>query len=717
MRPGSVARDGSSPGVSSGCGCAGGELTEEDGFGDDRSSSSRSIRSLNLVRHPLLAEHRKPFRDGVLPPAWKNPLVLNENADAPDVQTGHDAGSSTWGVSEQARRAHASRLDGLVSDRALETEQDLRLLRAYEPVIRYTQGELFFPTAVRGYVEQCSLWAAGPKGDVTPIVSAGELTLERLCEEGARHRDHRLFLRFVKEPLTHAEYMRWRMIPRERLSYAGRFTTVGVFGRLIDAGMRASLLLRGKVPAGSAAAAETTYRERLKSDVFTYYGRVVRDGGYVCLQYWFFYAMNDWRSTFGGINDHEGDWEMITLYLAERPDRPPQPVWAAFSSHDYYGDDLRRRWDDPEVHREQDRVVAFAGAGSHSGAFIPGDYLVLVDPPRVQPVFRFLRKLQRLSAPWRHYTGRPLGLGLPFLDYARGDGVAIGPGHDAEWSPVLIDDETPWVRDYRGLWGLDTRDRFGGERAPSGPRYERDGSVRASWANPLGWAGLLKVPPDEDDVAQTLAERISALEREVSELDAKIDDGRTALRGLRAQARSLRTHDYARALAERRQAELAEREAALNEMIAARTTLDEERRAHIATLGEGIPPEPPEAHIRRAHQPYLDEQERRTRFLKLWAAISTPLLLSSVILVLVVSPLALIIDVAILACVFIGVEAIARRRFLSFLASLILLAVVVVLGVGLILLFLKHWRIALSLLVGVGAAALLLANLRAIRRN
>jgi hypothetical protein len=590
-------------------------------------------------------------------------------------------------------------------------------LRAYEPVIRYTKGELFFPTAVGPYVENCSLWSAGPKGDLSEIVAPGKLTLGRLSAEGVRRRDRALFLRFVEEPLGHAEYLRWRMLPRERLSASGRFTTAGMLGRLLDAGVRGSLLLRGKVPAGVAAAAETTYRERLESGRFTYYGRVVRDGGYVCLQYWFFYAMNDWRSTFAGINDHEGDWEMITIYLAECPDDPPRPVWVAFSSHDYHGDDLRRRLDDPELQREHDRVVAFAGAGSHSGAFIPGDYVVLVDPPRIQPVMWFLRKLRRLLAPWRHFTGGSPGVGLPFVDYARGDGVGIGPGQSAEWSPVLIDDETPWVRDYRGLWGLDTRDRFGGERAPAGPRYERDGSVRSSWANPLGWAGLLKVAPDEDEVGLPLAERISALEREISGLDAKIDDARIELRGLRAQARSLRTSDHARALAESREGDLAEREASVNEMFAARTALIEERRAHMATLSEGLPQEGPQAHIRKAHRPYVDEQDRRTRFLKLWAAVSTPLLLSSAILILVVSPLAFIIDIAILGCVFTGFEAIARRRFLSFLASLALLAAVVALAVGLILLFLSHWRIALSVLIGAAALALLIANLRTMRQR
>ena len=37
-------------------------------------------------------------------------------------------------------------------------------------------------------------------------------------------------------------------------------------------------------------------------------------------------------------------------------------------------------------------------------------------------------------------------------------------------APVLIDDETPWVFHYQGLWGNDTADPLGGERGPAGPR-------------------------------------------------------------------------------------------------------------------------------------------------------------------------------------------------------------------------------------------------------
>src|SRR3712207_8213752 len=55
----------------------------------------------------------------------------------------------------------------------------------------------------------------------------------------------------------------------------------------------------------------TLFRSSAAPDGCPYYGRVVTDGGYTICQYWFFYAFNDWRSTFHGVNDHEADWEMV----------------------------------------------------------------------------------------------------------------------------------------------------------------------------------------------------------------------------------------------------------------------------------------------------------------------------------------------------------------------------------------------------------------------
>ena len=109
-----------------------------------------------------------------------------------------------------------------------------------------------------------------------------------------------------------------------------------------------------------------------------------------------------------------------------------------------------------------------------------------------------------------------------------------------EWAATLIDDETPWVRAFRGLWGLGTEDPFGGERAPAGPRYERNGSVRVAWANPLGGPGLLKVPPRPTDAERLLTERVDSLEHELLGLDETIAVERSALRSLQVQVRSLR---------------------------------------------------------------------------------------------------------------------------------------------------------------------------------
>ncbi len=613
--------------------------------------------------------------------------------------------------------ALSNRLTDVQSPGARASEDDLSLLRAYEPIMRFTKGELFFPTAVEPYIAQCSLWAGDDEGRAVCVVPHGELTIDRLCEAAAHHRDRAFSLRFVRAPLGRGDYRRWRRIPRERLVGAVRFTTTGMFGRLAEAGFRASLLLRGTVASGLAAAAEIAYREQLESDRFTYYGRVARTGGFVCLQYWFFYAMNDWRSTFSGVNDHEADWEMATVYLAEQEQGPPRPAWVALSSHDHHGDDLRRRWDDPELRREGDHPVVFPGAGSHSGAFVPGDYVISVDPPQLRRAVAIARRLQRLLAPWRDDTRPASGFGIPFVDYARGDGNTIGPGQRAQWTAVPIDDRTPWVRDYRGLWGLDTEDHFGGERAPSGPRYERDGSIRSAWANPLGWAGLHKVAPDEQQEKGLLGDRVAARERQIAELDEKISARRTALRELAVEVRSLDAHDYAVSLAATRRAEMAKLEASLDRSIADRARLADELRLHVDTLHRPLADEDPQAHIKKAHRPYTEAQQRRTRFLRFWAAISTPLLLSLVPVILLARPLAWITTLVALAVLFIGVEAVARRRFLSFLGSTLLLGATVAAVVVFARLGHQYWKYALSTVFGAAALALLIGNVGDLRHG
>ena len=127
-----------------------------------------------------------------------------------------------------------------------------------------------------------------------------------------------------------------------------------------------------------------------------------------------------------------------------------------------------------------------------------------------------LRWLARVLTPWSSH--HEAGVGIPYLDYARGDGRVIGAGGEP-WDAVVIDDSTPWVGGYRGLWGLDTGDRLGGERGPAGPRYERDGTVRPSWADPVGWAGLAKVAPNPAVEREYVQARVAQIDGRLEELE------------------------------------------------------------------------------------------------------------------------------------------------------------------------------------------------------
>ena len=219
---------------------------------------------------------------------------------------------------------------------------DLRLLRAYEPVVRYNHGELFFPTNVEGYLRECDLLIGSSERDREVIVPVGELTPERLATATARPGET-LYLRLVQRPMAPLELARWRNRPDRQVFHApGRLARVGLFARLVDAAFSASLLLRGTVPGGTAAAAQVKYaRAREDDQRMVYYGRVVRSGGWIVLQYLYFYFMNDYRSTFHGANDHEADWEQVFVYLDDAPDGP-RPVWIAAAAHDFVGDELRR---------------------------------------------------------------------------------------------------------------------------------------------------------------------------------------------------------------------------------------------------------------------------------------------------------------------------------------------------------------------------------------
>lgn len=578
------------------------------------------------------------------------------------------------------------------------SESDLELLRRYEPVIRYTQGELFLPMRAEEYLAHAALHLSRrDKKDGEILAEPGTLTVERLAELGREHDQDSMYLQYVAEPLSRKDFRAWRNDPeRPRFHASSRFASVGLLSRLIDTTMRLTLLLRGRVPGGYAAAA---HRQVGAQSSYAYHGHVTRDAGYVVLQYWYLYAMNDWRSTFGGVNDHEADWEQVTIFLVDRgAGVEPTPAWVAFSSHDEVGDDLRRRWDDPDIgFVHGTHPVVYAGAGSHSGAYLPGEYVIGVGLPIPGPIDRLRRAVMRVL-PWG--DDDDAAIGIPYIDYRRGDGVAIGPGEERAWTPVLVDDATPWVRDYRGLWGLDTRDPLGGERAPAGPRYDRDGTVRSSWRQPVAWAGLDKEAPTDDVAREDLGALHQRLEEERAALAPQLDAAREQLRGARFAdrldgrdprhaSRGVASLDDELAALRARDADLAER-------------LEAVERAATRTAK----PEPVHAHLRHRATPleHADRGGLRQRLLRIWAAASASILLGVAGVLMLFGDVNLVRALLLLVLVSIAIEATLRGRFVQLVVNLALALLILVVAAAVLDIVIGNFR------QGVGVLLLLAAG-------
>jgi hypothetical protein len=593
-------------------------------------------------------------------------------------------------------------MESVASSTQSPVSEVLTLARRFEPVLRYTEGELFLPMPVDHYVESAALFRRLPGQKAPELVApATKINLSTLVSYAGHGGGTDLELHFVGKPLSRAAYRRWRRRPdRPRFHGGSPFAMVGMFGRLVDSIMRFSLIVRGKVPGGFAAAAHVRYQEA-GTLAPTYYVRAVRDAGYLVLQYWFFYAMNDWRSTFSGVNDHEADWEQITLFLTE-PDHggDPELAWVAFSAHDEVGDDLRRRIDDPDLQLvDGTHPVVHAGAGSHSGAYLAGDYIVSVSPPAVEKLTQRWRRFARMIMPTS--TRQRPGIGLPFIDYRRGDGLSVGPGTERAWTAVAIDDETPWVRDYRGLWGYDTRDPFGGERAPAGPRYERDGSTRLAWDRPVAWAGLDKVSPTPSDESAALQRRAGEVELELRAAQVRLADEVDRLRSL---------HEGMRALAAEGAPAPASYVAAQTAIAASRdeiARLSAEQQAVSKALVTPLPPEPVHAHLRHRALPDQDVLRPTRWTLRLWAAISVSVLLLAVAaLILYGASLGVTGAIGIIIVVT-GIEALIRGRLLPFLAGVVIILLILT-GIYIAV---TNIRVAIAGALVLAALALLLSNL------
>ena len=182
-----------------------------------------------------------------------------------------------------------------------------------------------------------------------------------------------------------------------------------------------------------------------------YHYALHNDHGYRVIQYWFLYAFNDWAGH-GGYNDHEGDWEMICVFL----DMDNQPRAVASSCHVLKPGVAR--WEDlrqsPGAIWQNTHPVIYVGCGSHA------NYLE--------------------SRIHRHWV---------YNDYALGNDVSVGPGQEIGWGvPISIADKA-WNVHFAGNWGALVKSWLGlplpGTAGPTGPAQKGK-----QWSEPASWAGL-----------------------------------------------------------------------------------------------------------------------------------------------------------------------------------------------------------------------------------
>lgn len=391
-------------------------------------------------------------------------------------------------------------------------DQDLHI--KYAPIMRFSRGERFFPMAVDDFLAYSALYV---KGSRRPAVPRGRVTAAALRRRGASE----LFLRSVEGgPLTGAEVasqwgsatlkLLWEWTSKPMVAWAPSLARTAyrwfsektsaaterfwwndlVFAHLTRAlgtDLSRDDLPRFVLPGDMRQAAIQAYDESQgKRPRHTYYHRTVREGHTLNLQYWFFYAYNDWGNGYGGFNDHEGDWEGFHIFFKLDGGRPVEPpAYVCFLGHESR---LTKPWDHPDVEKAGTHPVIYVAAGSHAS----------YPQPRLYPLVELYN----------------------LIDYATGDALILEQdawvnrialaGADAGASSLAL-------LDYPGSWGtrywlnlgwlrsslrsiattgnvlartLPGEITLPGVSAPRGPRFNAQGGERESWGSPLRFAGI-----------------------------------------------------------------------------------------------------------------------------------------------------------------------------------------------------------------------------------
>ncbi|MCC6617945.1 MAG: hypothetical protein IT341_02770 [Chloroflexi bacterium] len=581
----------------------------------------------------------------------------------------------------------------MASERPRIDAGDLDLLRHFEPVLRFTKGETFFPMRVGDYLAHAAHLRRSAGVDVT-IAAPGTLDERTLATDPDASGREFITVVGVEEPGRISDLL--GRSSHQAVGFrrgGGRLARVGYASRLVDALFALGLLARGRVPGALARRAVEQYRTGDGTNAHAYYGRVVRGETWTALQYWFFYAYNDWRTGFNGANDHEADWEQIVVYVYGGPDGTAIPGWVAYAQHDYHGADLRRRWDHAdELELVGDHPVVNVGAGSHASYFRAGEYLAeqeLKMPPLLRTGINTFSRL--LNGHANDADARILP--VAFVDFARGDGLQIGPGCERGWSAVVLDESQPWAGAYRGLWGISVEDPFEGEDAPAGPMFNRDGTVRSSWSDPIGFAALHAVPPPtrERELLEMRAAAVRLRQEELARSIAELElqTAEIGAEGGPASGRASSRDDGVDAL----RTQLAEQYAERADGVLRLSTIQQRLERQAAGIVEA-----PDAHIRRMAVPDPPGNARFGRALELWAAVSIGLLLLALVAILVFDPAYGVVIALVVIGAFVLIESILQRGVID----LIVLVTRILALLAAAVVAVTFWQ---ALVIGVAIAA------------
>jgi len=263
------------------------------------------------------------------------------------------------------------------------------------------------------------------------------------------------------------------------------------------------------------------------------------------------------------------------------------------------------------------------------------------------------------------------------------------------------------------LWGLYARDPFEGEDAPSGPMYNRDESPRRAWYDPVGWAGLDKVPTSAGEL-RTVLERRAEIEARCAVLRAEIEEKGRKLRGLGVEVAAMKDRPHLDASYEdrvRQTGELSGEVERLRAQLAADLDVSESLGEYAERLRAGERG-PARAHLSRPHAPASDADLRVGRVAEVWAAASVGLMLVALVVIVIEARQHLTAALVAGMAVFAFVEAGFRRRLTNLVSNAnIGLAV----AAALIVFYEFFWPLVVLAVLAVGAYVLW-DNLRELRR-